>query len=61
VDLDRWFRDATGSLVDPGSANAGNANEGLVEANIKSTLHAFEDENEDGTDDHGGDHSGSGN
>jgi hypothetical protein len=55
VDLDRWFRDGTGSLVDPESANAGNANESLVENNIRSTLHAFEDENEDGVDDHGGD------
>jgi hypothetical protein len=59
VDLDRWFRDGTGNLVDPDSGNAGKANEGLVESNIKSTLHAFEDENEDGADDHGGDHSGS--
>jgi hypothetical protein len=58
VDLDRWFRDGTGSLVDPKTANAGNANESLVENNIKGTLHAFEDENEDGADDHGGDHSG---
>jgi len=55
VDLDRWFRDGTGGLVDPASANAGQSNEGLVENNIKSTLHAFEDENEDGADDHGGD------
>jgi hypothetical protein len=55
VDLDRWFRDGTGSLVDPESANAGNANESLVENNIESTLHAFEDENQDGADDHGGD------
>jgi len=61
VDLDRWFRDGAGSLVDPESANVGNANESLVENNIKSTLHAFEDENQDGTDDHGGDPSGSNN
>lgn len=60
VDLDRWFRDGTGNLVDPDSGNAGKTNESLVENNIKGTLHAFEDENEDGTDDHGGDQSGSG-
>lgn len=54
VDLDRWFRDGAGGLVDPGSANAGGANEGLVETNIQSTLHAFEDEDHDGADDHGG-------
>jgi hypothetical protein len=55
VDLDRWFRDGTGGLVDPASANAGQANEGLVEGNIRGTLDAFEDENHDGTDDHGAD------
>jgi hypothetical protein len=54
VDLDKWFRDGTGNLVDPASANAGLANEGLVETNIRGTLHAFEDEDHDGTDDHGG-------
>jgi len=54
VDLNRWFRDAADGLVDPASANAGGANESLVENNIQSTLHAFEDEDHDGTDDHGG-------
>ena len=58
VDLDRWFRDAANGLVDPASANAGGVNESLVEQNIQSTLHAFEDEDHDGTDDHGG-HDGS--
>jgi hypothetical protein len=57
VDLDRWFRDGSGGLVDPASALAGGANEGLVETNIRSTLHAFEDEDHDGTDDHGSDSS----
>jgi hypothetical protein len=56
VDLDRWFRDGTGGLVDPATANVGLANESLVETNIRGTLHAFEDENHDGSDDHGGDH-----
>lgn len=60
VDLDRWFRDGSGNLVDPATANTGNANESLVESNITSTLHAFEDEDHDGSDDHGGDNSGSG-
>ena len=61
VDLDRWFRDGAGGLVDPLTANAGGANESVVENNIKGTLHAFEDENEDGADDHGGDRSGTDN
>jgi hypothetical protein len=60
VDLDRWFRDGSGNLVDPASANTGNANESLVESNITSTLHAFEDEDHDGSDDHADDLSGSG-
>jgi hypothetical protein len=54
VDLDRWFRDGAGVLVDPATANVGLANESLVESNIRATLHAFEDENHDGTDDHHG-------
>ncbi len=54
VDLNGWFRDAIDGLVDPGSANAGGANESLVENNIQATLHAFEDEDHDGSDDHGG-------
>jgi hypothetical protein len=54
VDLDKWFRDGTDNLVDPASANAGQANEGLVESNIRGTLHAFEDEDHDGMDDHHG-------
>jgi hypothetical protein len=55
VDLDRWFRDGSGALLDPETANAGHPNEALVEDNIKTTLHAFEDENHDGADDHGSD------
>jgi hypothetical protein len=54
VDLDRWFRTGAGLLIDPATANAGLANESLVESNIRATLHAFEDENHDGTDDHHG-------
>jgi len=54
VDLDRWFRDGSGNLVDPASANTGNANESLVDSNITSTFHAFEDEDHDGSDDHSG-------
>jgi hypothetical protein len=54
VDLDHWFRSGAGLLLDPLTANAGGANESIVESNIRATLHAFEDENEDGADDHGG-------
>ena len=53
VDLDRWFRDQAGSLVDPSTANSGQANSGLVEQNIKTSLEAFEDDDHDGRDDYG--------
>ena len=51
LDLDKWFRDSGGSLIDPASANSGQPNQGIVEQNIKSSLDAFEDENHDGRDD----------
>lgn len=54
VDLNRWFRDGSGSLVDPATANIGGEHESLVKSTITSTLHAFEDEDRDGTDDHSG-------
>jgi hypothetical protein len=54
VDLDRWFRDGAGLLVDPTTALSGQVNATLVTDNIRATLRAFEDENHDGSDDHGG-------
>ena len=51
VDLDKWFRDSSGALIDPATANAGQPNQGVVEQNIKSAIDAFEDENHDGRDD----------
>ena len=54
VDLGTWFRALDGSLVDPQSANNGGSNEGLVNENVKRSLETFEDENHDGSDDHGG-------
>lgn len=55
VDVSGWFADGIGGLVDPASANAGGANENLVENNITSSLHAFRDEDHDGHDDDGSD------
>ena len=60
VNLDGWFRDAGGALVDPATAAAGQSNESLVKENIKRAFDAFEDDNHDGEDDHGGDHGGNG-
>ncbi len=43
VDLNAWFRDALGNLVDPATANKGGPNENLVKDNIKDSMEAFED------------------
>lgn len=56
VDLDSWFRDSAGTLVDPLTAGAGQPNEGLVKDNIRRTLDAFEDRNHDGHHDDGEHH-----
>ena len=51
VDVDSWFRDASGNFVNPGDPN----NDGLVRDNIRRSFHAFEDEDHDGHDDAGSD------
>lgn len=51
VDLDAWFRDGSGRLVDPDTANKGEPNESLVNENIKQSFEAFEDDDRDGDDD----------
>ncbi len=48
IDLSSWFRTADGTLVNPESANKGGENENLVEDNIKGSIDAFEDKDEDG-------------
>lgn len=60
VDLATWFRTSDGRLVDPATAGRGGVNEELVARNIKRSFHAFEDEDHDGHDDHGGDDDDSG-
>ena len=54
VNLDTWFRDQAGTLLDPTTANSGAPNAALVEQNVKSSLDTFEDDDHDGRDDHGG-------
>jgi hypothetical protein len=54
ADLGSWFRDAGGTLLDPSSMSGQ-----TVADNIAGGFHAFEDENHDGSDDHGGDDGGS--
>jgi hypothetical protein len=50
LDLSTWFVDAQLNLVDPTSANKGEANENLVKDNIKASIRAFEDADRDGSD-----------
>jgi hypothetical protein len=54
IDLHQWFRTAGGAWIDPRSAMAGGPNEATVDANIRGSFHAFEDDDHDGGDDHGG-------
>lgn len=49
VNIDTWFRDANGDLVDPATANKGEPNENLVRDNIIRSIEAFEDDDGDGS------------
>ncbi len=57
VDVSGWFADGAGGFVDPATANKGGANDNLVRDNIRTSFHAFRDENHDGHDDDGSDDS----
>ena len=48
LDVSVWFRNSTGILIDPVSANKGGDNENLVEENIKTSIELFEDNDRDG-------------
>ena len=47
VDVSKWFTDAAGAAIDP--TNPANAD--AINANIKNSFEAFQDNNEDGVDD----------
>lgn len=52
LDLARWFLNAAGTaLVDPASANKGQANENVVRDRIQASIDAFHDDDRDGHDD----------
>jgi hypothetical protein len=51
MDIATWYLDEGGTLIDPRTANESGENEGLVEDNIKQSIEAFEDDDEDGEDD----------
>jgi hypothetical protein len=48
VDLDAWFRDPSGGILDPNTGNKGGQNESLIKDNIKDSMEAFEDDDRDG-------------
>lgn len=48
IDVDAWFRDLTGTLVNPQDGNTGGQHESLVKENIKQSIEAFEDHDGDG-------------
>ena len=57
VDLATWFANGSVSspgLLDPATALKGGPNESLVKQAIQTSLHAFEDEDHNGGDDHHG-------
>ncbi|MGH7545246.1 MAG: hypothetical protein ACREKI_03595 [Gemmatimonadota bacterium] len=51
VDLGGWFRDGSGNLFDPESANKGGPNENLVKDNVRGSIEGFEDDDHDGQED----------
>jgi hypothetical protein len=50
IDPTRWFADAAGALLDPSVE----ANRPAIERNIRASIDAFDDDDHDGRDDHGG-------
>ena len=57
LDLAGWFLNEAGTaLVDPATANKGQANEGVVKDNIEGSIDAFHDDDRDGHDDDGPNH-----
>ena len=52
VDIGNWFLNGAGTaLVDPATANKGQANESVVRDRIQASFDAFRDDNHDGHDD----------
>ena len=57
LDVSTWFLNTGGTaLVNPATANKGQANEGVVKDNIEASINAFRDDDHDGHDDDGVDH-----
>jgi hypothetical protein len=51
VDMDRWFRQSDGTLVNPDEGNEDGRYEDLIEDNIENSIEGFEDDDRDGDED----------
>ena len=54
IDVGGWFRTGTGAIIDPATAGIGQVGFLTVAQNIGASFGAFEDDDHDGHDDHGG-------
>ena len=57
VDLANWFRTRSGAVIDPRTANAPGLNAAIVADNIRRSFRAFRDDDHNGRDDDGDEHS----
>jgi hypothetical protein len=48
IDVASWFRNLSGAVIDPATANIGGLNEGIVKTNIKASFRSLEDDDRDG-------------
>jgi hypothetical protein len=53
IDVAKWFLNSSGSVIDPSTATPGSSALQSIEDNIRRSFHAFEDDDESGTDDGG--------
>ena len=60
IDVDRWFRQSDGMLVNPAEGNDDGRYEDLIEENIENSIEGYEDDDRDGEGDHGADDNGTG-
>jgi hypothetical protein len=54
VSVNDWFTNADGSLIDPSTVLANPSVLARVKARIRASFRAFEDDDHDGKEDHGG-------
>jgi hypothetical protein len=53
IDVAKWFLNSAGAVIDPTTARPGSSALQTIEDNIRRSFHAFEDDDESGTDDGG--------